>query len=173
MSVEMWKSVASTWIDLSNQINEDDWDKPTGCEVWCIRDLFAHARETAVGAGNAIGASINDDHDWEGIKNEMAVAMSDPSNLEGVSDAHGGMPKQGVANIAIGDLLLHTWDLAEALGAKVDLPDDAIDATLSGLKLMPEDTLRRKGMFGPALEVSEDASAQERLLAFTGRQPKQ
>lgn len=171
MSVEMWNSVASSWLEVSNQINEADWGKPTGCEVWCIQDLFAHARETAVGAGNALGASLDSEADWEEIKEQVATQMSDPANLEGVSEAHGGMPKHGLANLAIGDLLIHTWDLAEALGAKVDLPDDAINATLSGLMLMPEDTLRGKGMFGPAIEVPEDASAQDKLMAFTGRQP--
>ena len=39
-----------------------------------------------------------------------------------------------------------------------------------GLQRMPEQMLRSDTMFGPAIEVPEDASAQEKLLGFVGRQ---
>ena len=39
-----------------------------------------------------------------------------------------------------------------------------------GLQRMPEQMLRGEGMFGPAIEVPEDATDQEKLLGFVGRQ---
>ena len=40
-----------------------------------------------------------------------------------------------------------------------------------GLQRLPEQMLRGETMFGAAVEVAEDASAQDRLLGFVGRQP--
>ena len=31
---------------------------------------------------------------------------------------------------------------------------------------------QRKGVFKPAIAIADDASSQERLLAYTGRQPR-
>jgi hypothetical protein len=40
-----------------------------------------------------------------------------------------------------------------------------------GLQRLPEEMLRSDRMFGPAVEVADDASAQDRLIAFVGRKP--
>ena len=42
---------------------------------------------------------------------------------------------------------------------------------MMGLQRMPEEMLRGERMFGPAVEVAEDASAQDKLIGFVGRQP--
>ena len=81
------------------------------------------------------------------------------------------MPKQGVAGMVIGDLLVHSWDLAQALGLDGTLPAEAAEATLMGLQRMPEPMLRGENMFGPAIEMPDDASTQDKLLGFVGRQP--
>ena len=40
-----------------------------------------------------------------------------------------------------------------------------------GLQRMPEEMLRGGTMFGPAVVVPADASDQDKLIAFAGRQP--
>ena len=81
------------------------------------------------------------------------------------------MPKHQLLGIAVGDLLLHTWDLARATGGDETLPAEAVEAVLMGFRRMPEPVLRSSRMFGPAVEVADDAGEQDQLLAFTGRQP--
>ena len=81
------------------------------------------------------------------------------------------MPKQGVAGLVIGDLLVHTWDLARSIGADDTLPEAAVESTLMGLQRLPDEMLRGETMFGPPVDVADDASAQDKLIAFVGRQP--
>lgn len=64
-----------------------------------------------------------------------------------------------------------SWDLARSIGADDTLPAGAVEATLMGLGRLPEEMLRSETMFGPAVEVAADASPQDRLLGFVGRQP--
>ena len=47
----------------------------------------------------------------------------------------------------------------------------AVEATLIGLQRVPPETLRSSKMFGEQVEVADDASTQDRLLAYAGRTP--
>jgi uncharacterized protein (TIGR03086 family) len=118
-----------------------------------------------------LGAGTKPGDDWATVEPALAAALQDPANLEGTAEALGGMPKQGVAGLIIGDLLVHSWDLARSIGADDTLPAGAAEATLMGLRRMPDKVLRRGTMFGEAVEVAADASPQDQLLAFVGRQP--
>ena len=40
-----------------------------------------------------------------------------------------------------------------------------------GLQRVPDAMLRSDNMFGPVVEVADDASPQDRLLGFLGRTP--
>lgn len=40
-----------------------------------------------------------------------------------------------------------------------------------GVSQIPAEMLRSPGMFGAEITVPDDASAQDKLLGFTGRQP--
>src|SRR5204863_8017464 len=72
--------------------------------------------------------------------------------------------------IAFADLLLHGWDLAQATEQDAAMPDGLAEAAYAmiGGRLTDD---QRKGAFKPELAVADDASAQDKLLAYTGRQP--
>jgi uncharacterized protein (TIGR03086 family) len=168
---DVWNQVAIKWTELAGQVGEADWDKPTTCVGWNVKDLVDHAMHWQAAGGGVLGAGTEPGQDWATIQPALAAAFSDPSNLEGSAEAFGGMPKQGVAGLVIGDLLVHSWDLARSIGADETLPAEAVEATLMGLQRLPEEMLRGETMFGPAIEVPEDASSQDKLLGFVGRQP--
>jgi uncharacterized protein (TIGR03086 family) len=72
--------------------------------------------------------------------------------------------------IAFSDQLLHGWDLATSTGQEASMPaglPDAAYALIHG-RFTEE---QRKGVFKPEIAVAPDASAQDRLLAYTGRDP--
>ena len=74
------------------------------------------------------------------------------------------------------DGVLHAWDLSmgahRACGtAVIDIPHD-LAAELLELGESYEDMLRRPGVLGPRVEVSEDEDVVTRWLAFAGRSPK-
>jgi uncharacterized protein (TIGR03086 family) len=69
------------------------------------------------------------------------------------------------------DVLVHTWDLATATGQDPNLDPELVDACVAMfLPDMPERG-RAAGIVGPAVDVPDDASPQDRLLGAMGRRP--
>ncbi|MGQ3109088.1 MAG: maleylpyruvate isomerase family mycothiol-dependent enzyme [Aeromicrobium sp.] len=77
---------------------------------------------------------------------------------------------QAVAQFYTADVFMHTWDLARASGQDVDLDADRCAAMLAGMRPI-EEMLRASGQYGPAVPVPDDASVQDRFVAFIGRDP--
>jgi uncharacterized protein (TIGR03086 family) len=83
----------------------------------------------------------------------------------------GAVEKAGpLLGIAFCDQLIHGWDLAVATGQDATMPDDLAQAAFAMLNGQLTDD-RRGNAFKPAIDVPDDASAQDKLLAYTGRQP--
>ena len=72
--------------------------------------------------------------------------------------------------IAFADQLLHGWDLAVATGQDASMPDGLAALAYQRIHGAFTDEQRR-GVFKPELPVGDDASNQDRLLAYTGRDP--
>ena len=72
--------------------------------------------------------------------------------------------------IAFSDQLLHGWDLATSTGQETTMPDGLPEAAYSLIHGRFTDE-QRKGVFKPEIAVAPDASAQDKLLAYTGRDP--
>ena len=168
---DIWQQAADKWNEVTAQIGDGDWDSATNCPDWTVKDLVDHTMHWQAMGGSVLGAGTEPGQDWATIQPALAAAFTDPSNLEGTAEAFGGMPKQGVAGLVIGDLLVHSWDLARSIGADDTLPAEAVQSTLMGLQRLPEEMLRGENMFGPAVEVADDASDQDKLIGFVGRQP--
>jgi hypothetical protein len=69
-------------------------------------------------------------------------------------------------------LLVHTWDLARAVGLDETLDADEVHRLVTGFDAMDpqmDAAMRSSGHYGPRTEVPADADEQTRLLAFTGR----
>ena len=58
---------------------------------------------------------------------------------------------------------------ADAALVFFSLPTGPVAATFAGLQRFPEETMRGEEMFGPALEVANDADEQTKMLSFAGR----
>ena len=168
---DVWGQAADKWSEIVDQIGDDDWAKPTPCDDWTVRELVDHAMFWQGRGAGVFGAEVADDADWATVRAALDAALADPANLAGEAEQMGGMPKAAVAGLVTTDLLVHSWDLARAIGADETLPEEAAASTMMGLQRMPEEMLRGERMFGPAVEVAEDASAQDKLIGFVGRQP--
>ena len=73
--------------------------------------------------------------------------------------------------IAFSDQLLHGWDLANATGQDATMPDGLAEADYEIIHGRFTDE-QRKGIFKPEVAVGPRASAQDKLLAYTGRDPR-
>jgi uncharacterized protein (TIGR03086 family) len=78
--------------------------------------------------------------------------------------------EDAIATFCIGDILVHTWDLARAAGLDEALDADEVHRMVEAMEPI-DDLLRQSGQYGPRVEVPGDADEQTRLIAFTGRQP--
>ena len=72
--------------------------------------------------------------------------------------------------IALSDQLLHGWDLATSTGQDTTMPKELPEAAYSIIYGRFTDD-QRQGVFKPEVAVAPNASAQDKLLAYTGRDP--
>ena len=76
---------------------------------------------------------------------------------------------QALGNV-FGDQLVHGWDLAVSTGQDPTMPEGLLEAAFALTHgRWPEE--QRKGVFKPEIRIAADTSAQEKLLAYSGRDP--
>jgi uncharacterized protein (TIGR03086 family) len=151
-------------------------DSGTPCEEWNVRALMNHMLETQryfVDAAKGKDASppsptpptdllgADPVADFEQARTETMRTFGEPGVIEKTGPSLG---------IAFGDTLLHGWDLARATGQDAKMPDGLPEAAYQMIHGRFTDE-QRKGVFKPEVAVGADASAQDRLLAYTGREP--
>jgi uncharacterized protein (TIGR03086 family) len=164
----------------------DRWADPTPLPGWTVRDLVNHLvneeRWTPLLFG---GATIDDvgnrlDGDLLGADpittvDEAAaaalVAVRAEGALEGtVQLSFGAHPGREYAMQVAADHLVHTWDLARALGAEATLDEDAVTVVLDWFDGV-EPLYREAGVIGSRVDVAPDAGPQAQMLGRFGRQP--
>ena len=166
---------ASEWTNQKVAGATDQLDARTPCDEWDVRTLLNHMLDTQ---RYFLGAAKGEDTSPPG-PTPPDLLSSDPvsdflSTREDMMRAYGEqgvIEKTGPAlGIAFSDQLLHGWDLAKATGQDATMPDGLAEASYEMIHGAFTDE-QRQGVFKPEVSVGEDASPQERLLAYTGRTP--
>ncbi len=170
--IDIWNSSADAFSARFDAITDEQWSATTPCEGWTVRELVDHA----VGVqsqylGGLVGAEIPEGADWPTARDAIRTALGAEGALEGTTEMGpmGTVPKTVPMGVSASDLLIHTWDLARAIGADETLPAGPVSAAYAGLQRFPEQAMRAEGMFGAAVECADDADEQTRMLAFAGR----
>lgn len=174
--IDVWRPVAEKWTEMYAQVGDSDWESQTPCSEWTVRGLVDHTLQWQALGGGMLGAATKPGDDWDAIRDAYATHLSDPSNLAGTVEEFAGIPREQLVGFLIGDLLIHSWDLARSIGADETLPPIAVEATFAGLQHVPPELLRGhnplgQAMMGPEVTVSDDASLQDKMLALSGRKP--
>lgn len=83
------------------------------------------------------------------------------------------MPGDAVVAMALGEYIVHGWDLATATGRAWSVDDEAADHARTFLEgtVSPEYRGPDSGFFDYEVAVPDDAAALDRLLGFAGRDP--
>ncbi|GAA1226768.1 TIGR03086 family metal-binding protein [Kitasatospora nipponensis] len=101
----------------------------------------------------------------------VAVAWADPAAYEGLTEfGPGEMPADFAAAITLQELALHGWDLAGATGRRFRVGEDSANTVLAVVEQIAANA-RATGAYGEPVAVSADASAFDRALAVSGRNP--
>ncbi|MFD9689148.1 TIGR03086 family metal-binding protein [Kitasatospora sp. NPDC059088] len=162
-------------------------DAPTPCGEFDTRTLINHwvlytshglehrARRLELPAA-LVERDFTADPDWRAgyaAHLERAVAAwADPAAWEGDVDLGGSpFPAVGIARMLVLELLLHGWDVARAVGGAIEV-DEELALLVGGIVAENAELFRQYGGFAEPVAVPEDASAWERALAASGRDPR-
>ena len=166
---------ASEWTLTKVKGAANKLDTTTPCDEWDVRTLMNHMLETQqyfVGAARGEDASppgpkppklLGDDPaaDFARARSETMKTFGEKGVIEKTGPSLG---------IAFSDQLLHGWDLATATGQDATMPDGLAEAAYEMIHGRFTDE-QRQGVFKPEVTVGKNASAQDKLLAYTGRKP--
>lgn len=172
---------------IVSQADGTTWDAPSPCEGWTARDVVGHlCTSLAMGTSILKGEAPTrpdverpaDVIDGDPVTFFRAAAAECRQALEGASLDDVRDTPMGPRTVAEGlafpaiDLYVHGWDLAQAIGAHAEIPDDVIAFAHQYLDPIPEDAMRGpNGAFGPEAAAAGDASNTDRFIAWTGRTP--
>lgn len=167
--IELWESAASSFDARHQLLTDEHLGNATPCPEFDVAALIEHAVGTQVALGRKLGGTAVDGASWADARAAMVEALAAPGSVDGImqDDFLGEVPRERVLAIATNDLLIHSWDLARALGVDETLPEQNLQPAIDGILAFPED-LRAK-LFGNPIDVAADASAQEQMLAVAGR----
>jgi uncharacterized protein (TIGR03086 family) len=179
---ERYRRVAGQMTQRVVAVPDSAWDNPSPCEGWVARDIIRHMAEwipgfLASGAGVALpqGPSVDEDPvgAWQVLNDGIQALLDDPQSAAAeFSHPRAGSHsvEQAIAIFFLGDVLIHTWDVARATGGDETLDADEVHRMADGME--PHDEmLRASGQYGQRVAVPADADEQTRLIAFMGRQP--
>lgn len=170
---------------MIDTIGAEDLDLPTPCPEYDVRTLLGHlmtvvARINLALTGQnplSIPTVTPDVTDFAGVFKERRAAvdetLSDPAILTMTCTVPWGtIPGAAAVASYTGELTTHSWDLAKATG-RVELLDDELAEYCLPLvqQFIPAEQRGGPIPFGPVVEVSADAPAYDRLVAWNGRQP--
>ncbi|UQT55214.1 TIGR03086 family metal-binding protein [Streptomyces durmitorensis] len=174
------------FTDRVHAVGADQWDAPTPCADWSVRDLVNHLAAEQLWVPSLVrdGATIDSVGDafdgdvlgpdpvtsWDTAAAASQEAFREPGALDRtVQLSFGETAADFYCGQMISDLVVHAWDLSRAIGADERLPEDLVAFSVREIKPYAAD-LAKTGLFAPAVEPPQDADAQTELLSLLGRQ---
>lgn len=182
-------------VRLVESAGPGDWDRPTPCDRWTLRLLVEHMGVQHLGFAAAARGEGADPAVWEPARpavgdpvaryREAAHAALDAFARPGVRDGRFALPEISAATTfpattAIGfhflDYVVHSWDVAAALGLRTALPEAVAEAALPLALRVPDGERRERpgAAFRPSLPPgpgAEGSGALHRVLSALGRSP--
>jgi uncharacterized protein (TIGR03086 family) len=169
-------------------VKPDQWDGPTACEEWTVRDLTNH-----LVAGNYMSALLLDGASQTDVIEEFRkdqlgddpvaafaasadqqeAAFRQPGALDRTCHHMiGDIPGSQLCALRYSDLAVHAWDLARGLGMDEELSPLVVEAVWAFTEPMGA-MIPNFGVFGTGASgtIGDDAPLQTRLLDLVGRRP--
>lgn len=182
-------------VDVVDKVTPEDLNRATPCDGWNLSQLLAHMTVQHRGFAAAARGEGADLALWDATTVADAVAADPAASYaaaaadvleafagDGVLDASFALPEFGAGAAfpgvqAIGfhfvDYVVHGWDVARALDAPFDLPDEVISAVLPLVLAVPDGDFRTapESPFARAIDAGQGVSDLERALLHLGRSP--
>lgn len=177
---DRYRNVAAGFTRRVDAVPSGGWQRPAPCEGWVALDVVRHLIEWIppflhAGAGIDIPTSADVDDDpasaWRTTNEAIQRVLDDPSTPTRVFEhPRAGRHRldEAIGMFILGDVLVHTWDLARATGQEETLDPHEVRAMLAGLEPVA-DMLSQSGQYAERVVVPDDADGQTKLIALTGR----
>jgi uncharacterized protein (TIGR03086 family) len=183
-TLDRFHRCVSAFTTRLQAVSAEQWGLPTPCSEWDVRALVNHVCSeqrwmAPLLSGRTIeqvGSSLDGDLlgpdplcTWEGAVAETARLVDRPGMLEQVVRLSSGPATVArYCDEVAADTLVHTWDLARAVGGDEQLPGDLVEAATLIVEpwVSPQGV---PGLFAAPVGVDAGADPQTALLAMLGR----
>jgi len=178
----LYQRTVEGWADRVNAVGDDQWQLPTPCTDWNVRELVNHVVGEDLWTGPLMRGStiaeVGDRFDGDLLGGDpLKVALA--AATEAIGAVAEKLPTQGTVHLSYGeesmdeyvhqiaaDHLIHGWDLAVATGGDARLDDDLV-AAVAAWFAEREALYRQAGAIGP--RAASPGDPQGDLLAGFGR----
>lgn len=180
----LYRGTVEAWNAQVAAVGAGDWEQPTPCRDWTVRDLVNHVAGEDLWTVPLLQGStieeVGDRFDGDVLGDEPAATALDAATAA-VFAVGVRIPEGGTVRLSYGeeqveeyvrqlaaDHLVHGWDLAVAVGGSPRLEADLV-AEVAAWFAEREDLYRSVGVIGPRTGSYDDP--QDNLIAGFGRDP--
>ena len=171
-------------------VGDDQWDLPTPCAGWTLRDLLGHMTTENLGFAAAARGETTSRAAWTPVTfgpdprrdyaesaDAVVTAFASPAEKFWLPNVHERLhfPATQAIGFHLLDYVVHSWDVAASLGRTVALEDDLVAAAQEiADRDVPEGERRHlpNAGFGPPVTLPGDTTPLAHLLSFLGRNPE-
>jgi uncharacterized protein (TIGR03086 family) len=167
---EMFIRANQAFSDIVVQIEDDQWGEMVpSTPDWTIRELVNHVAHNnlCITEGKSLGTEDGSD----ALGDDPIETWSEIAEAAEEIAEYADSSKAQFYGAQTSDRLLHLWDLSGALGLNQTM-NPKLAEFVYDFMLPNIDAISASGAFGPAINVSDDASVEAKLLGLTGRDPE-
>ncbi|HKV22321.1 MAG TPA: TIGR03086 family metal-binding protein [Mycobacterium sp.] len=160
-------------------IADDDLSKQTPCREFDIAGLTDHLMNSIAVIGGAASAELPERDASDSVERQV-IAAARPAldawhrrGLDGtVAFGDSEAPARVMAGILSLEFLVHAWDYAASLGRSLDVPASLSDYVMEIAQRVITPEGRSRAGFDDPIDFAADGDSLDKLLAYTGRQPR-
>jgi uncharacterized protein (TIGR03086 family) len=192
--LDRYLTAQQAFTERVHAIAPDQWQLDTPDTEWTVADLVAHLIEEhryaapllhgqdletaaqivegsrSLPVDGGVGANLAEE--WAEAALESADAFAADGALDrSVALSRGTTPARDYVKEMTFDLVVHGWDLATAIDfSGAPFPDEVVEDIYAAAKNFGD--LSSSGFFDAPVDVPDDASTLDKLIALTGRRPR-
>ena len=141
---DTWTMVAETRTDLASfleTLKSEQWDAPTLCDKWKVRDVVGHLVESAhkITMGQMMGGMLRSGFNPNKMLAATAIEEGKHSPEALLKAMREAVPMRNTPPMTkpedvLADSVIHTQDIRRALGAPGTVPEERVRAALDRMK---------------------------------------
>jgi uncharacterized protein (TIGR03086 family) len=182
--VQLHEQALSFMTKVIHGVPDDAWNRQSPCEKWSVRDVVNHITAENFWAEPLMDGKtveeVGDRFDGDVLGSDPKASWGQAAKEASVAFGVAGATRKTV-HVSWGeisgkeyleqmttDLIVHGWDIAKGSGQSDEIPTAFVEFVMSALEPLVSSG-QTGGVFKSPLNVADDADAQTKMLALTGR----